>query len=276
MQNDIWQNKYSIQYRGGFPLKPPQDAVNVFENLVVATNKNPYTPFDLILLGVTPELALINWPDNFSLDAFDQSEKMISEVWQKNSKIKSSAHLADWQSLPLPNSSANAIIGDGCTTQLPDKNTFDLLFKELARILKPGGHIFLRCFIRPEEMEPLSKISEDAWGGKIEFFGTLKWRIAMSLAAHNRNLFINVKDIYNSFNMLFPDRKSLSKHTNWPVDMIDTINSYKNSLMQYNFPTLNEFKKLLPTHMKIENINYASHELSERCPILTINYNPIA
>jgi hypothetical protein len=58
--------------------------------------------------------------------------------------------------------------------------------------------------------------------------------------------------------------------------MIDTINSYKNSLMQYNFPTLNEFKKLLPTHMKIENINYASHELSERCPILTINYNPIA
>ena len=270
MSNDIWQNKYSIQYRGGFPLRPPQEVANLFDKLVNATNKNTNKPFELILLGVTPELALINWPDNISLKAFDQSKEMIANVWQYNPKINSSVHLSTWQSLPLVSHTIDSIIGDGCTTQLSDKDTFDLLFNELHRVLKAEGHIFLRCFIRPDETESLSKISEDALGGKIKFFGSLKWRIAMSLVSHHKNMFISVNEIYKSFNELFPDREKLSAHTQWPIDMINTIDSYLGSLMQYNFPTLNEFEAMLPNTIKIREVSYGSYELSERCPILNL------
>jgi len=270
MSNDIWQNKYSIQYRGGFPLRPPQEVANRFEKLVNDINRNASKPFELTLLGVTPELALINWPDNFYLKAFDQSKEMIANVWQSNPKINSSVHLSTWQSLPLSSHTIDSIIGDGCTTQLSDENAFDLLFTELNRVLKAEGHIFLRCFIRPEETESLFKISEDALTGKIEFFGSLKWRIAMSLVAGNQNMFIHVNEIYKSFNELFPDRDSLSKHTKWPIDLINTISSYQNSSMQYNFPTLKEFEALLPSTIKIKEIYYDSYELSERCPVLNL------
>jgi hypothetical protein len=120
MVSDIWKNAHSIKHRGGFPLRPPQECITIFEQTVRDHIGEFNAPYKLMLLGVTPELATLPWPQNVSLDAIDKSQEMIDLVWEENQHIKSTIHKGDWQSMPFTSNSFHCVFGDGCTTQLKD------------------------------------------------------------------------------------------------------------------------------------------------------------
>ena len=270
MIDSIWTQQSSLKYRGGFPLRTPEEVAQIMFNFTKSIVNNSQSNTIITQLGVTPEITKLPWAENTTLKAFDRSIEAIKSVWVPNSKIKSTIQEADWTALPLQNKSVHFVLGDGCTTQIDNMNGYKPLFSELRRVLIPDGGLIMRVFVRPEQAEPLDKVITDVLEGKIEHFGSLKWRVAMSLTGSNNQSEIKVAVIYDTFQKIFPDRKKLAQLCDWPLEIINTLDVYKNSEQSYTFPTLLEFKNIIAESFHINEIKYASHELSECCPILSM------
>ncbi len=269
MNKSIWSHEASLKYRGGPPLRTPESVANIIFDLAnnVISNK-PNTK--ILLLGVTPEIALLPWNKNITLTAFDKSKEAISVVWQNNPNIQSTVQQGDWLTLPLEDQSVACAIGDGCNTQLDHMNLYPTLFNELKRVLNKEGVVITRIFIRPELPGSFKEIVKSTFEGKIQYFGTLKWKIAMTLAEQSKKSEVKVAQILETFEDLFPNRDELLRCTDWTKDIINTIDVYKNSHQSYTFPTLNEFKKTIHGIFEITEIKYDTHELAECCPIISL------
>lgn len=271
ISKDIWSKTQSMKYRGGFPLRPPAEAVeSIFEiisNLIIK-KKLIVKDICMVLLGVTPELANLPWPNNIKLKAFDKNKDMIKNVWISPKKISSSVNQSLWQKMPLESGSVHFILGDGCTTQLSNRKAYKDFFKEQRRIIRNDGFLLLRCFLNTERKESNNQIIKSALQGRIQFFGSLKWRIAMALLSNHHTFSIKVKKIHSTFNTLFPFRNELVKSCHWDINLINTIDTYKNSDISYTFPSLKELKILIAPQFEIIKIYYPHYELTKRCPII--------
>jgi hypothetical protein len=100
-QMAVWA-QYSGQWsRVGPLLEPsPEDTALTLSALRPVFDAN-YELCRIAVLGVTPELVQLPWPQTVTLDAFDQSADMIAKVWKPNPGVPSSVHEADWRALPL-------------------------------------------------------------------------------------------------------------------------------------------------------------------------------
>ena len=268
---DLWSKKLSMKYRGGLPLRPPSEVTNCMHKIIsqlMLRKKMSKERINLVLLGVTPEITNLPWAKNVTLKAFDKNKDMIKYVWEAPKKIASQVKQSLWQEIPLESNSADFIIGDGCTTQFPNKKTYRDFFKEQHRIIKKDGFLLLRCFLNTQKQEHFDGIIKDIKKGNIQYFGTLKWRIAMAILGKNKTFSIRVKKIHAVFEKLFEDRSFLTRFGGWDKKIINSIDTYKDSDAKYTFPSIQEFEKLISPQFKIVKFYYPKYELTKRCPIL--------
>lgn len=267
LNKQIWAQQ-SLRWQSvGLPTRPTPEDIELMHMLAVSHNLKLKK---VSVLGVTPEIIQMRWPDGVELDAFDLSQEMISSVWKpnKNKKVFSKVHQADWQSLPIADGAMDLFIGDGCLTALPGIEKGAAVFEELFRCLKPGGRAVIRCFIRPENKETLEKIISDVESHNIQFFGSLKWRFAMALC-NDVTSTVMPSHICNTFNEHFPDRVELSKKTGWNLETINTIDSYIDMTNPFTFPLISEVQNIVDSLFNIEEIKYGSYELASRCPVIS-------
>ncbi|WP_245478642.1 class I SAM-dependent methyltransferase, partial [Mesorhizobium sp. M7A.F.Ca.US.014.04.1.1] len=148
------------------PLRPTAETVAIFDRELDLGNA------DVLLLGVTPELAVLGK----SMLAVDQSAAMISGVWAGDDGSRR-AIAGNWLNLPVDRASIDAVIGDGCLSAVASQAARSSLFGEVARVLKPGRRAAIRVFARPETADDLCGIEALVLAGGIENFHALKWRI---------------------------------------------------------------------------------------------------
>ena len=265
LSNEIWAQQ-SVRWQNvGLPTRPTPEDIELMHSLAINQNSKLE---QVAVLGVTPEIIQMRWPDSVKLNAYDLSEEMILSVWEPNCKVFSKVWHADWQSLPIGDGEIDLFIGDGCLTALAGIEKGTAVFKELVRCLKPSGRVVMRCFIRPENKEPIEEIIADVKSHKIKFFGSLKWRIAMALCD---DVTSNVmpSEICRIFNESFPDRIALSRKTGWSLETINTLDSYNNMTSPFTFPSLLEIQNIVKPLFNIQEIKYGSYELSSRCPVIS-------
>jgi SAM-dependent methyltransferase len=268
-QAAVWQ-KHALQWSHiGSPLKPSLYDGELLLDSLAQRMLSLSSPFHVAILGVTPEIINLPWPDNVELLAFDHSAKMINEVWSPSKIVKSSVFQNDWRNLQLPDASIHAVVGDGSLNVLPSFSSSLEVLHELYRVMKKDTLFVIRCFIRPAKPETLLDIKHAVQAGAVGSFHALKWRLAMSLASVEKGC-VSVADIRAAFETLFSDREYLSKSTSWPLLHINTIDAYENSLTRYLFPTLEEIQNHISSYFEIEKIKYAEYELSNQCPTLTL------
>lgn len=247
----------------GIPLRPSSCDIQIVSSWIQEIMSVPSPSFNVLILGATPELAEISWPEHTNLFAVDANLTMMqSQLLQKKYPFKS---VANWLQLPLPDSSINLVIGDGCYTMLAEKE-YDILSNEIVRVLHPEGHFFMRFFMRPEENESIELIQADFLAGKINNFHILKWRIAMAL--HNSlEQGVCLNDIWNTWNKYF---KCHTNYLSWPQQIINTIDAYKNSSTRYTFPSFHEINLKLGHQFKQLEVRIPDYSLGERCPIFKL------
>jgi SAM-dependent methyltransferase len=231
----------------GPPLRPsPEDVAITAREATRATRA--------LVLGVTPELAAL--PVR-SLVAIDHTRAMIGAIFPP--APNRAAIVGDWRALPLPSRSIDLIAGDGALACLPFPDGTRALAAELARVLAPGGRVVLRLFASPPAPESLDEIRIASDRG----FHAFKWRVAMALAAPDRN--VRVSDIHRAFETICPDRAALP----WPRAVIDTIDAYRDSPASYAFPTVDETRAALAPLVDVA-CHVPSYELGDRCPTLVL------
>ena len=133
-----------------------------------------------ILLGVTPELAKIL--ANTRSFEIDHSIGMINWSWTKFPRGHLATPIAgQWTNLPIRNDCIDLIVGDGCNIQLEFPGAYQAWFREMARVLRPGGKVVLRVYVSPETPEHSNAVIDDLMHRRIGNSNVLRMRLFMAL-----------------------------------------------------------------------------------------------
>ena len=91
--------------------------------------------------------------------AIEMSAEMLAAGVRNRSRARADGRLlflrADAKRLPLPDSCAEMVTSNSLVHHIPDPRA---VFREIARIARPGGAILIRDLIRPESEEELAQL----------------------------------------------------------------------------------------------------------------------
>lgn len=262
-----WE-QHALNWRHvGLPLRPTGQDVRIMESLLAAHLDQAAR---VLLLGVTPELARLRWPDRTHLLAVDRSAGMIQRVWPGDAlALDAQVIRGDWNALPLSDGCRDTVIGDGFYTPLAYPSDYRRLGRELARVLRPGGLYLIRAFVRPDAAESLEAIEADLLAGRIGTVHALKWRLAM-LLHDDLATGVRLDAVWRLWDDLRAQPAVADRLRQWPAEEVATLEAYRGAPGRYTFPTLTELRAALAPDFTELDCRLPDYELGDRCPILLL------
>ncbi len=240
------------------------DIVSYWRTLapVVAT----LAPPRVLLLGVTPELYGLPWPEATDFIAADRSQAMIERVWPGPLEA---VRQEDWTTLPLPDDSRDLALCDGGLHLLRYPDAQAGLVRTLGRVLQPGGLFVVRLFIPPDQSETAREVLRDLRAGAISNVNVLKLRLDMALQSRAEEG-VRLSDVWDAFHEAEPDADALAAVLGWSIEHVESVAAYRDAAATYHFVTLEQVKELFcrdPGGFAFRSVDFPSYELGERCPI---------
>lgn len=219
------------------------------------------------MLGVTPELSGLGK----SMTAVDINPAMIEHIWPGDTADRRAIQ-ANWLDMPFDDARWSVAIGDGSCSSLRFAEEYDRLFRELFRVLAPGGRAVIRLYCTPSPCETLASVQAAGMSCQARTVHALKIRLAMAWVAEHREPNIPVSTIRDEFLKWFPDRRSLASTNGWDMEDIGTIDAYANSNAIYSFPTREQVMSLVrQTFSEARLLPSGNYEMAEQCPLLVID-----
>lgn len=262
-EQGIWPRHAGQWQRVGPPLRPgPDDARHVEACITAWTNRQRRAAPRALLLGVTPELATLRWPDGTTLLAVDRALPMIHAVWPGDLAWRH-AVCGDWRALPCASAAWDVILGDGVLNVLPDTGHYAAILRACANALAPGGRVLLRLFVRPPVRETVAAVFATIAGGSFHAF---KWRLAMAVQGPYAERGVALHDIWQAWHAHAPDSAAFAAAQGWPQAAVATIEAYRGQDTRYNFPTAEEVEAACAPWFRLDHRSEAPYELGERCP----------
>lgn len=251
----------------GPPLRPhPLDMARVQALCAARCGDAPRA----LLLGVTPEYALLPWPAATRFTAVDKCADMIAKVWPAK-RVSTAFRAVEglWTDLPMPDQSVDVAMGDGISTVLPHWSLMDKILGELHRVCAPGSTVILRLFVQPDAPDSLELLMDDLEVGRIQGFHAFKLRLLMLL---QRDLASGVqpRQAWETWQALRRQHATSIEARRWPVPVTDTIKAYASSTDTYWFPKVGEALQAFERHFAPREIHYSEVELGSRCPIFVL------
>jgi SAM-dependent methyltransferase len=255
----------------GSPLRPTAQDVELFERLVADHRGSARSPaVRAVLLGVTPEIAMMRWPSNTKLLAIDHNMAMIRNVWPGDKIPGGKAVCAGWATMPVADRACEVVIGDGCFCLLPSyPDDYSAVFREIRRVLKPDGTLVARVYIRPPVAERVEDVFEDLRQRRIGSFHVFKQRLKMAVQGDiTRD--VRRSEVWNAWHKAIPDPAILVSELNWSLDAISTMESFHDSNAYFTFPTLKELREAVSSYFVETDCFLPDYELGDRSPIINL------
>lgn len=248
----------------GPPLRPCDDDLAVMRSAIF---QHPVASPRVLMLGVTPEIAQLDWPQGTCLDAVERSTEMIDVVWPGDVPGVRRAHRGEWLELPFRESSFDVVIGDGCYISMKFPDGYEQLTRSIRRVLKPDGMLIMRFFVSPEEKEHPDDVITDLLSGQIGSFHAFKWRLAMAVQNDPRHG-VCLRDVWRTWSGYEISQIELARQMGWTLESIQTIELYQDRQVRFTFPRREEALSEVRTMFDVKHIHTPTYELGERCPIL--------
>lgn len=252
------------------PLRPcPEDLARLKETWIASLpNGIPRRRIDVLMLGVTPEIADFSWADEMTLCAVDSSEDMIRAVWPGDGPGRR-AILGRWESMPLPDASFDLIVSDDGLAVLVEMASITAVAGQLRRLLKPGGRVVMRQFVRTGKAETEQSILAATEAGEMPNFHGLKLRLLLMHDARASGNGVRLGDVWNCFQRLFPDREALARRLGCRLETIGTIDTYRERDGRFIFRSLAEIAEIFNAFAMAEGAT-GNYPFAEYCPVFSL------
>jgi len=272
-EDGLWERQVAAWKLLGPPLRPSPEDVVEYELAVANWSRQHGIPRGLIL-GATPELARLHWPEGARVLAVDRSQVMIEKVWPGHPKAGLGGRCGDWLDLPLARQTCDLVLGDGSFTQLDYPQDYRGVFQSIRRVLTDHGVVTIRFFVRSDEQEHPEAVLADLWRGGIGSFHVLKLRLAMALQECVERG-VQLHTVWNFWANSI-NRDELIARLGWSPRVISTMDNYRGLTTRYTFPTLAELRQVIGPEFREVNCVVPKYAFGERCPILTLKPSPDA
>jgi SAM-dependent methyltransferase len=263
-----WSRVAQVWRQIGKPLRPSEQDT-AFLEAEIALWAGAHGAPRVLILGVTPELYHLPWPQGTKLIAVDRTQNMITAIWPGSA---SDAICSDWQRMSLEDSSRDIVLCDGGIHLMSYPEEQRAFVQTLQRVVSPGGLCLFRLFVPPEKQERTEDVLEDMLTGKIRDLNILKLRLGMSLL-EDVNEGVALKEVWDALHRAAPDFEKLAEKISWPLEHLLAINTYRDSPNKYYFLGLEEVLRLFckePGGFRLERIHRPDYELGERCPTILL------
>jgi SAM-dependent methyltransferase len=266
---DLWPRNARHWHLIGAPLRPsPEDTAHIAQ-VARERARSRGRPVRALVLGVTAEIATLEWPAGTSLVAIDNCEGMIRAAWPTAGLVEHArAVCADWRAMPVEDGGADIVAGDGSFNALAWTD-YATVASEARRVLDSGGACVVRVFLAPDRREEVRAIADHLWTGRIGSFHAFKWRLAMALQRSIEEG-VRLADVWDTWHALCPDPGALAAKLGWELPVIETIDSYRGAAHCYTFPTLAEWRTAIAPWFTERAQHAPSYELGERCPTFVL------
>lgn len=264
---DTWNTIATMWNRWAPPLRPSAEDITIMENAVSTWQQGK--SFDgygqdgyvqAVLLGVTPEIATMNFFIPTNLLAIDISPDMIKYVWPGDVLHQRQAVEGDWLTYTIKPGSKNMVLADGSLVFFsPDK--MDQILTKITQSLSSDGIFIARCFVMPSTPESFATVMREAQNGNISNFHEFKFRLAMSL----QNGFsggVSQGSIWRSIQTVL----KVAPNNEYSNDDLSTGDLYKNKSSKHHYPTVAELTDLLNTHFSSVQVITPTYQFGQCCP----------
>ena len=252
----------------GPPLRPSSQDIEFFEDAAQEWTRHHGAP-RVLLLGVTPEIYRLRWPEGTDFLAVDHTQAMIDAVWPGPKEV---VRCTEWRALSLPKNSRDIVLCDGGLHLLAYPWEQHQLVHILRNILSDNGICILRLFVPPAQRESSDAVICDLLEGRISSLNILKLRLGMSLlksAAEG----VELGKIWRLIHEVAPDLKSLAAKIGWALEHMLAINAYRGSTTRYYFVTVEQVSELFCDNLggfQTHRLYVPSYDLGERCPTIVL------
>lgn len=251
----------------GAPLRPSAEDSERFGSVIAQWNDaHPErTPRGLIL-GVTPELFALAWPDRALLRAADRTEAMIEHIWPGP---RSAALMNDWRALDLPDASVDIVMCDGGLHLLDYPRGQAALCAELARVVCAGGLVAFRLFVPPTRTEPVEAVLQSLHRGAIRDLNCLKLRLGMALQGLPEQG-VALADVWRTLRAeAGSDWNELAARLAWPFEQLQVIDAYRDSGASYHFVSTEQAVALFGNAgFECLAIHPQPYAMGDQCPVV--------
>jgi SAM-dependent methyltransferase len=265
-----WDEMARLYWLTGPPLRPTDEDILLLERLVARhAPRKDSEPSRALMLGVTPAIAAMRWPERSRLLAVDGSFAMVKCVWPGVLPVGRAAVCGEWFSLPFASQSLDVITGDGSANCVSYPEGLRKLAEETRRVLRSGGCLFLRCYAQPDLKEEPERVLAGLGDGGYPSFHDFKFRFLMSMqeTAHRG---VALAEVHRRWVKSGNDPERLASATGWDPAVIGALDAYRDSPTVHVFPTLAEFRAVLGEYLEEISCSYATYPLAERCPVLVL------
>lgn len=254
---DHWQAVAARWAQVGPPLRPSPDDVAVYQKLVEA-----WKPQRTLILGVTPEIEALSYPEENQVFALDHTLGMIEAVWPGP---RSRVVKGNWRAMPFGAGSFDVGFCDGGLHLQPFPVGQREVARSLCQALKIGGRAVFRLFPMPEAALAPERVLTELWEGSIPNLNVLKLRLGWALQ-HSPEEGVSLADVYQTIADLGSDLNVLADCLHWKREHLLAIESYRGSANQYHFLGLDDAVRLFCD--EAGGFELESIEPMDGCPIV--------
>jgi hypothetical protein len=217
-----------------------------------------------LLLGVTPEIANLDWPAGTDLWAIDRSSEMIARHWSGDRPGRKAVCFDWFEGAPL-HGPWDFVAADGSLNCLGNTARVTALVELLRRHANRGALLVVRCFVEPEQHEPPEAVFGNLHAGDYHSFHVFKFHLAMSLQSAAGSG-VRLADVWERWSAERISPEELQQTKGWPIAEIRTIDVHRGAENRLWFPTLAQMRALLEEGFRLEELTIPEYAMGERCP----------
>ena len=279
-----WNDDIAARYKWmGPPLRPSPEHIQFLETAVAGlaaqgsggaaqagglAAQAGERVFKALLLGVTPDIVGMRWPENLLLIGMDNSWPMVHSLWAGSVPGRRSVVCGDWLAPSLPAGSIDLAVGDGSVNCLRSCDEVHRMAANVSSLLKRRAACFLRCYVQPPVKEQPRQVFDAMQAGEIS--SCHHFRLRLSMAVQDDALRgVSLAEVHRHWASRGQPAR-LPSGPGWEKPAVDLIEFYANSETRYWFPALIQLRQILQHYFEEEAIHFGSGELAERCPTLVL------
>jgi hypothetical protein len=256
----------------GLPLRPAAEDLAICAEAVEEWMRSHGAP-RVLLLGVTPELYHLPWPEGTDLLAVDRTQAMIDAVWPGP---PATVLCSDWLDLALPEGCRDIVLCDGGLHFAAYPREQRRLVRLLGDMLSDGGLCIFRLFVPPSQRESPDAVLAALLEGQIPSLNALKLRLWMALL-ESAEKGVALATVWRTVHEAAPDLDALAARLGWPAEHLRAIDTYRGSPERYHLVTAEQASELFcrdPGGFELRRVCVPSYELGEQCPTLVVRRCP--
>lgn len=268
-QQDVWSSIARGYSCFASPFVPEGDDIAAYEHAIATQVVAGIGGLRGLILGVTPALALMRWPQDSQILAVEFSQAVIDSIWPGDIPGRREARCGSWFCIPIDQKSCHVVVGDGSLATCRFPGEVRTLVRTVRGLLADEGVFAFRSYLRPHSPESPDAVFSALFSGKGLSVDCFKMRLYMAMQRSARQG-VAVREAARVLDRFNLTPQAMKQRLGWSDAVIEPFARWRASDAVYSFPTLDELRAVYSESFDEISVSYPRYELGHCCPIIVL------